>query len=288
MDFESKKKLKALIVSSVRDFNLYREENPDQEIELANMVFNDMDLSGINFSGVILGLSQFIGAKLEGADFSGAQLRGVRFLGAKLKDSRFDDAFCGKTDFTGSDLRNASLKRLKDLDDTRFFKCDLRGANFEGTSITGHMTRESRFDSAGFTETMEGWDLVKSRAMFIFPIIGALLLLIFLLAGGWFLYLKANEKELGKAEFVSQARISYYQGYWEIKRGNFESAEIMMRNAVKLDPKQPQYLMGLGDVLVYRQQYKKAVKTYQQGMAMAKDPALKSKFDEKIRNMKRQ
>lgn len=282
MNYEDKKRVKALILRSVRDFNKFREENPNVELELSNMKFNDLDLRGINFSNMGLGMCKFIGANLEGADFTNAKLSCTKFFEAKLKGAKFDGASVGQTDFTKADLRNASLTHLVDYADVRFHNADLRGANLKGNVLSGQMTDGARFIQEKFQSTLEGSEKVKSRVQFLLPIFGFVLLIVAMLFGGWYLYLLANEKELGKAGAVMEAKPIYLRGLGAMKRNDFVSAEGFFKQALSINPKDLKSLIGLGDAIYQQGRPKEAIAIYKKGLEDAKDPDLKKEFEKRL------
>ncbi len=286
MNVAQRKTMRQLIKTSVWDFNKFREENPDVTIEISNSTFNDLNLSGINLSGCGLGMCRFIGAKLDGADLSNTQLHSANFTQAKMRNVKLDGAHVFKTDFTGADLRNASLNKLQDLIETKFFSCDLRGANFGETKINAAMIYKSKVDSTAFTGTLTGTEMIKSRVNFLLPMVITFMVIIGLVFGSWYVYLMFNLKGNVSPADAMNASILYQQGLLEYKSGNFNLAGEKFQEAIKLNPGEPKYLLGMGDVLSAGDKHREALNTYKKGLKEARKEKLKEEFQKRIDSYK--
>ena len=113
---------------------------------IQDALFDEVDLSNINFSE---GHMQRVG--LNGANFSGADLRDSRMLLCRMRDARFNNTKMSGVDFQGGDFSGAELIEcdLSDgslrecaLDGCRFIKCDISGNDLRKTTLT-----KAEFDS---------------------------------------------------------------------------------------------------------------------------------------------
>ena len=108
-----------ILVTGVRSWNKWRNENPDLSIDFSGVQFAEpgvagnilwnsaleiTDLSSVNFSGVNLE-----NANLEGVNLSGANLIGANLRNANLWDTKFVNADLRFADITGAYLVEADL-----------------------------------------------------------------------------------------------------------------------------------------------------------------------------------
>ena len=92
------------LLSSVKEWNEWRERNPEVEI----------NLSGADFRAAILFGANLIGADLSGADLSGtnligANLIGANLIGANLIGANLSTASALNTNFTRANLTEACI-----------------------------------------------------------------------------------------------------------------------------------------------------------------------------------
>ena len=73
--------------------------NADHPADLAAKDLSELDLSGLDFSH----------ANLVHANLFGAKLVGAKFIGADLEIARLDLAWIMRADFSGANLKNASM-----------------------------------------------------------------------------------------------------------------------------------------------------------------------------------
>jgi hypothetical protein len=123
----NKSELKNLLLTSVEDFNIYREENPDKKINLQKVKINFTNLEGANLEGAILTEANLEGANLEGANLEGANLAGANVREANLEGANLIGANLIETDLTEANLEGANLE----------------GANLEGAILTGASLAQS-------------------------------------------------------------------------------------------------------------------------------------------------
>ena len=100
----------------VTEFNDYREENPNQEIDFSDYNFSGLKLAELNLEGPI---------KLDKTDFAGADLRRASFLGATGFLTSFREADLEEADFTEAIFLGAQCS------EARFIHARLDGATFK-------------------------------------------------------------------------------------------------------------------------------------------------------------
>jgi len=144
------------------EWNAWRKENPEK----------DINLRGYNFEGFFLKKANFIKATvcqgnektnytgevhLEKTNFRSANLENTWFGGAILKKSVFYHAEAHKADFSRADLEEAdiSVANLQEcnfndafLKNSRITSSHLEGANFTNATLIGCQVRASVSDSA--------------------------------------------------------------------------------------------------------------------------------------------
>ena len=136
----------AILKQGVAEWNKWREENPEEEI----------DLSGADLSKANLWNAKLMGVDLSKADLNLADLSGAILSNADLSRADLSGAFLSKADFFEADLSGANLSKA-DLNMTKLFGAnlidaylseanlieanlslaDLRGANLSRASLAG-------------------------------------------------------------------------------------------------------------------------------------------------------
>lgn len=100
------------------------------------------NLAGIDATGADFRKADLSGANLDGGSFDGADFRDARLgstASADLTDANLEQAVIGSADnvsFNGANLREATLSG-------HFERCDFRGADFGGTTMTHSPIRRS-------------------------------------------------------------------------------------------------------------------------------------------------
>ena len=156
----------------------WREENPNQTLDLnaAYMSYARLphvDLSGsdlrnsdlmgaglqrANLSGCYLNPSHLYHANLVQADLSeallnGANLRGANLSGANLSRADLDRAILSDANLTGANLRDANLSRAN-LAGTNLTDADLTGANLNRAALNRSNLSNANLDGADLYEAM--------------------------------------------------------------------------------------------------------------------------------------
>jgi hypothetical protein len=101
----------ALLRQGVKEWNQWRDANPDVKIDLTRADLKLDNLEGVNLNHVDLTLANLTNANLTEADFTDANLRFANLT---------------KADLTGANLWFTNLRR-----------CNLTGTNLTGTNLTG-------------------------------------------------------------------------------------------------------------------------------------------------------
>lgn len=285
MDRETKLKMIAMAKESVNQFNKGREIHPELKIDLAQADFSDCDLQGINFSNVSLGMCSFIGANLQDADLSGANFFKSRLIEANMQKAKMDGANVAFADFTGADLKEASMVNLQGLQQSKFHKCDLRGAILTGSYMPEQVSYQSKFGKVAFKSTLSGIDKVKSRLQFISGVLIIIFAVAIIIVGGWYLFLKFTIKEGQNPAHVMQSKLLYYRAMFSIRREDYKNAELQMKKAIKLNPNEPKYLITYGEALAGLQKYKEAKHTFQECADRAKTAELQQIAEKRVQDM---
>ena len=154
-----------LLEQGAYDWDEWRTENPDVNIDLSGADLSNADLSDVNLSGADLSdvnlssadlnhanlseanlssadlnhanLSEvdFSGADLTMADLSSTDLRDANLRDANLSDTKLNKATISGADLTGANLNSADLSGA-DLNFANFRDADLSGANLSGTNLS--------------------------------------------------------------------------------------------------------------------------------------------------------
>jgi uncharacterized protein YjbI with pentapeptide repeats len=124
----------------VKDFNNWRNDNPDRKPDLIKANLSGMNLSGANFSGADLSGADLSGADLSEANLSmatliKANLFRVNLGSANLSEAKLKDAYLCQADLSAANLSEANLS-YTDLTETDFTEADLRGAILRGADLT--------------------------------------------------------------------------------------------------------------------------------------------------------
>ena len=140
-----------LLLGSVEEWNRFRKEHPDEEIEFNKKDFRELDLSGADLSDASFKAANFSGANLSGAIFRDAKLNGANFAGADLRN----------TDFSNADISGASLIRADisgaNLDGANLSMTDLNHANLRGANLTQSRLNCANLNECDMREAMLSW-----------------------------------------------------------------------------------------------------------------------------------
>jgi uncharacterized protein YjbI with pentapeptide repeats len=122
------------------EWNEWRDENYEQDIELESAEFSEFYLKGVNLATyreyghktpeVYLGRAKFNRSNLENANFQMAYMKGAEFHKAFMKGVRLDFAHLEGTLLLGADVRCATLI------DVHLERANLCNANLSGSRLT--------------------------------------------------------------------------------------------------------------------------------------------------------
>ena len=106
-------------------WNNWRQENPDQRLNI-----NYADLKGLNLVQFDLRKVDLMNAQLQGTNLSNAQLQGVDLTGANLQN-----ALIKNSDMTGGDLRGAIASGAI-FEGSILKDCELMGTDFKNVNLS--------------------------------------------------------------------------------------------------------------------------------------------------------
>jgi len=123
----------------VEAWNLWREKNPEVEIDLSGTNLRDANLNRADLRGANLSKSFFVNASLRGAKLIRTNLSHANFSHADLSDADLSGANLGGADLDDADLIRASLQfadlRRASLQFADLASADLCAANLSGAKI---------------------------------------------------------------------------------------------------------------------------------------------------------
>ena len=148
--------LKRLKNSSVEEWNKWREDNPDIEINLSNADLRHLNLSGINFSKVVLANANLEFSCLKNSSIDSANLNEVILNNADMSNStlahsKLINALLNRVDLRKTSLMytNFQLATLAEANfleatfiNTNFHLANLTQANLESASLIGRVPNQ--------------------------------------------------------------------------------------------------------------------------------------------------
>jgi uncharacterized protein YjbI with pentapeptide repeats len=123
-----------LIKKGPEAWNQWREQNPDEAIDLSEADLRGLTLSKANFKGANLKqaklqFSNLAGASLEGANLEAARLQEVNLQGAQLENANLKKCNLMESNLQSTNLQNADVQSAQFNEDVMFGQTNLRGAN---------------------------------------------------------------------------------------------------------------------------------------------------------------
>lgn len=120
----------------LKQWNLWRKQNPDARPDLHGADLDSQNLSGFNLSKTDLSGANLWHADLHGADLTkahlyDANLAGANLMGAKLVDAKLMRANLNRTKLGGADMQGV------ELESATLVNTDLEGANLTGCHVFG-------------------------------------------------------------------------------------------------------------------------------------------------------
>ncbi|MCI0845575.1 MAG: toll/interleukin-1 receptor domain-containing protein [Chloroflexi bacterium] len=156
----------------------WREENPDQPLDLNASYMSYAKLAQVDLSGCDLRDSDLMGAGLQRANLSGcylnpchlyranmvqadlsqallngANMRGANLTGANLSRADLDRVILSDANLTGANLRDANLSRAN-LAGTNLTDADLTGANLNRATLNRANLTNTKLQGADFYEAI--------------------------------------------------------------------------------------------------------------------------------------
>ncbi len=126
----------AKLKEGIEAWNKWREENPNETIDLKEANLGDANLVGVNFSFADLTRVIFREADLDEANLREAELYEANFRRANLGGANLHRAKLSEADFYDADLARVNLVDAN-LFHASLYKADLRGADLRGASLRG-------------------------------------------------------------------------------------------------------------------------------------------------------
>jgi uncharacterized protein YjbI with pentapeptide repeats len=130
----------ARIRRGVKEWNAWKEENPQVRVDLAEADLGDTDLSGAYLDGAILNRADLSNADLSNANLTEAYLREAHLSQANLRWALIREAHLRGASLKGADLHCAYLTKADlnwaNLDGANLSRADLTGANLGGVELS--------------------------------------------------------------------------------------------------------------------------------------------------------
>ena len=127
--------------------------------------FANMDLRGIDFTGLNLSEADFRGADLEGASFIDAILVGANLEGANLKNTDFSCANAWGANFNETNCQNA-LFLSANLTEASFEGANLDGASFAQANLTEASLEDANIITAELDNTIGIYPVCPTHGSF--------------------------------------------------------------------------------------------------------------------------
>lgn len=141
------------------EWNEWRKNHPDADIQLRKANFEGFFLNGANFIKAIVQHTEsekvnYAGqVHLEGANFKFANLEGVLFANAILRRAVLWHAKVNNADFHGTDMRDTDFS-IAHLQGAFFCEADLQQANLGGSNLAGADFSGANLQGASFRKAI--------------------------------------------------------------------------------------------------------------------------------------
>lgn len=143
--------------------------------ELTDVVFEECDLSNVDFSESILHRVVIKNCKLIGTNFSEAAIRNVLFENSVANYSSFGFANCKQIKYYQCSLRNADFYEAK-MESLQLEDCQLEQVNFAGVALKGVDLSSNHFNSLVVSlELLKGCTVTKEQAISFAKLLGIVL-----------------------------------------------------------------------------------------------------------------
>lgn len=151
----------AKLNEGIHAWNEWRDQHPDEKVDLSGAVFDVSQWSGVelnrlNLRGAILREVKLRGfrntrANLAGADLRDTDLSGAVLTGADLSHARLRNAILAGAELNEANLNEATLEKA-DLHGANLNKADLRGAQLSRANLEAANLREATATGADLSE----------------------------------------------------------------------------------------------------------------------------------------
>ena len=142
-----------ILKSGVENWNRWRGENPDEQIDLSGVDLRQDNLCGINLNRTDLSIADLMGADLSNAKLISADLSEAKLSWADLSNAKLIGAKPIKANLSGANLSGADLSWA-----------NLSGANLSGADISGAKLKEANLSNADLSSAkLIGADLMNTK-----------------------------------------------------------------------------------------------------------------------------
>ena len=135
------------LLQGVDVWNRWREENPDERIDLAEADLGKATLAGVNFSQARLLRANLYQANLSGADLSRANIRKANLFQSNLTNANLNKTSLKQANLHSANLGGASLVEANlsesELGSANMIKADLRKANLHKAKVSSATFRNA-------------------------------------------------------------------------------------------------------------------------------------------------
>ena len=168
----------AILHKGVEQWNQWREDNPDEKIDLSGASLIRADLSEANLIEADLEWAKLNQADLSGALLHVAHLSKAHLSGANLKGAHLEGAILSETSLQRADLTGAKFDSKTDLERARVEGCKVERHQLERLEGYGGLTTGAMMDMeiedgvvtlrASYSGFMQ-WVHLVALAVFLFP-----------------------------------------------------------------------------------------------------------------------
>jgi uncharacterized protein YjbI with pentapeptide repeats len=138
----------AMLRSGVREWNVWRKENPEETVDLSKADLREVDLWDADLHG----------AHLHEADLAGAQLYRADLHGAHLHRTQLYRAYLSGADLSGVDLSEATLRKANliaaNVSGANLIAADLSEADLREAQLQGAYLSGVRFSGADLSQAI--------------------------------------------------------------------------------------------------------------------------------------
>ena len=142
-----------LLKKGVEGWNAWREENPNEAIDLSEAdlrggKLTNVNLQGANLEGAKLQFANLSGANLESANLSQARMQEVNLARARLNNARMQKCNLMEASLIETDMENADAQGAQFNEDVEFHQANLKGTNLvQASGLTVGQIKEARYDA---------------------------------------------------------------------------------------------------------------------------------------------